>query len=94
MNKELEQRAIKYLKLFEPKDEPYYLCYSGGKDSDVILALAKLAGVNFEAVHNLTTVDAPETVNYVKTQKDVRINVPETTMYLKGACKYGQGKIK
>ena len=81
MNKELEQRAIKYLKLFEPKDEPYYLCYSGGKDSDVILALAKLAGVNFEAVHNLTTVDAPETVNYVKSQKDVRINVPETTMW-------------
>lgn len=81
MNKELEQRAIKYLKLFEPKDEPYYLCYSGGKDSDVILTLAKLAGVNFEAVHNLTTVDAPETVKYVKTQPDVRIDVPDTTMW-------------
>ena len=29
-----EKRAIEYLKAFEPKDEPYYLCYSGGKDSD------------------------------------------------------------
>ena len=26
-----EKRAIEYLKAFEPKDEPYYLCYSGGK---------------------------------------------------------------
>ena len=87
MNIEKEQRAIKYLKHFEPNGnggwdaEPYYLCYSGGKDSDVILALAKLAGVNFEAVHNLTTVDAPETVQYVKSQPDVRIDYPETTMW-------------
>lgn len=81
MNIENEKNAIKYLKLFEPETEPYYLCYSGGKDSDVILTLAKLAGVNFEAVHNLTTVDAPETVNYVKSKEDVRIDAPETTMW-------------
>lgn len=40
MNSELVQKekdAIERLKAFEPKDgEPYYLCYSGGKDSDVI----------------------------------------------------------
>lgn len=81
MNKGKEKRAIEYLKMFEPKDEPYYLCYSGGKDSDTILALAKLAGVNFEGVHNLTTVDAPETVKYIKSQLDVRIDAPETTMW-------------
>lgn len=81
MNLEKEKNAIKYLKIFEPKKEPYYLCYSGGKDSDTILALAKLAGVNYEAVHNLTTVDAPETVRYVKSQPDVRIDTPEKTMW-------------
>lgn len=81
MNIEKEQNAIKYLKVFEPKTEPYYLCYSGGKDSDVILTLAKLAGVNFEGVHNLTTADAPETVNYVRSQPDVRIDLPKTTMW-------------
>lgn len=81
INIEKEKRAINYLKYFEPKTEPYYLCYSGGKDSDVILALAKLAGVNFEAVHNLTTVDAPETVRYVKSHPDVRIDRPEKTMW-------------
>lgn len=77
MNIEKEQRAINYLKTFEPKTEPYYLCYSGGKDSDVILALAKLAGVNYEGVHNLTTVDAPETVYHVRKQPDVRIDPPK-----------------
>ena len=70
----LEERAIEYLKAFEPSTEPYYLAYSGGKDSDAIKILANLAGVKFEAVHNLTTADTPETVNYVKSQKDVRIN--------------------
>lgn len=66
MDKEKEQRAISYLKTFEPESEPYYLCYSGGKDSDCIRILAELAGVKYECKHNLTTVDAPETVKYVK----------------------------
>ena len=72
MNIEKEKRAIQYLKSFEPESEPYYLCYSGGKDSDAIKILAQLAGVNFEAHHNLTTVDAPETVRYIKSQPDVK----------------------
>ena len=80
--KELEAEAIHYLKAFEPKDERgYYLCYSGGKDSDTIKILAQLAGVKFEAHHNLTTVDAPETVWYIKSQKDVTIHYPEKTMW-------------
>lgn len=64
MNKEKEQRAIEYLRMFEPEEYPYYLCYSGGKDSDCIRILAQLAGVRHEIHHNLTTVDAPETVQY------------------------------
>ncbi len=76
-----EKRAIDYLKNFQPQSEPYYLCYSGGKDSDTILILAKLAGVNFEAVHNLTTVDEPATVQYVKSNLDVWIDTPQKTMW-------------
>ena len=71
--KEKERVAIDRLKTFAPEDG-YFLAYSGGKDSDCIKILAHLAGVKFEAVHNLTTVDAPETVQYVKAQPDVRIN--------------------
>lgn len=80
MKAELERKAIERLKAFEPEDG-YYLCYSGGKDSDVIKILAHLADVNFEAVHNLTTVDAPETVNYIRSQADVRIDYPELSMW-------------
>ena len=54
------EKAIMRLKAFEPPDG-YYVAYSGGKDSDVIRILAQLAGVKHELVHNLTTVDAPET---------------------------------
>lgn len=80
MNVELEKMAIERLKAFEPEDG-YYLAYSGGKDSDCIKILAYLAGVKFEAVHNLTTVDAPETVYYIKNQSDVRIDKPELSMW-------------
>lgn len=76
MNDKLTEKvriAIERLKAFEP-DEGYFLAYSGGKDSDCIKIIADLAGVKYEAVHNLTTVDAPETVRYVKSQPDVRIN--------------------
>ena len=73
MDSAKEQKAIERLKAFEPADR-YYLAYSGGKDSDCIKILAQLAGVKFEAVHNLTTVDAPETVRYVQSQPDVRID--------------------
>lgn len=73
MNKELEKKAIERLKFYETPDDPYYLAYSGGKDSDCIKILAELSGVKYQAYHNLTSVDAPETVNYVKSQKDVII---------------------
>lgn len=81
MNIEKEKRAIKYLKSFQPSNEPYFLCYSGGKDSDVILALSKLAGINYEAVHNLTTVDAPETIRYIRSQPEIQIEHPPKTMW-------------
>ena len=73
--KERERIAIERLKGFEPPDG-YYLAYSGGKDSDCIKILAGLAGVKYESVHNLTTVDAPETVQYIKSQPDVTIKIP------------------
>lgn len=58
--------AIQTFRLFEKKDEPYYLCYSGGKDSDTIRILAELSGVNFELHNNHTTVDSPTTVYYIR----------------------------
>lgn len=72
--KEKEKKAIEALKMFEPEDEPYFLCYSGGKDSDCIRILAALAGVKHDIVHSLTTADAPETVQYVKSIPNIIID--------------------
>lgn len=81
MNNEKVQKAIDRLKAFEPAVEPYYLCYSGGKDSDCVRILADLAGVKHDIVHNLTTVDAPETVRYIKSIPDVKIEMPKYSMW-------------
>ena len=77
---DLEKQAIDILQTFAGI-EPYQLGYSGGKDSDVILHLAKKAGVPFRAVHNLTTVDAPETVRYVRSKPEVTIEYPKYSMW-------------
>ena len=49
-------------------DAPLIICYSGGKDSDVLLDIAKrcLNPDDFEVVNNHTTVDAPETVYHIR----------------------------
>lgn len=67
--------AIERLKAFAPKDgDAYWLAYSGGKDSDCIRILATLADVPHEIHHCLTTVDAPETVQYIKSIPGVIID--------------------
>lgn len=81
MDNEKVQKAIDRLKAFEPVDEPYYLCFSGGKDSDCIRILADLAGVKHDIVHNLTTVDAPETVRYIKSIPNIQIEMPKYSMW-------------
>lgn len=77
---DLEKQALEILRAFEG-DEPYQLGYSGGKDSDVLLHLAGKSGVKFQAVHNHTTVDAPETVRYVRSKKGVVISYPRMSMW-------------
>lgn len=81
MTSQKEQIAIDRLRAFEPETEPYYLCYSGGKDSDAIRILAALAGVKHDIVHNHTTVDAPETVRYVRSIPQIQVNYPSISMW-------------
>lgn len=75
-----EKQAIERIKAFEPEDG-YYVCYSGGKDSDVIRILCQLAGVKHDLVNNHTTVDAPETVRYIRSIPNIQINMPDKTMW-------------
>ena len=48
--------------------QPLIICYSGGKDSDVMLDIAKrcLKPDEFEVLNAHTTVDAPETVYHIR----------------------------
>lgn len=73
--------AIDRLQTFEPP-EGYYLAFSGGKDSQCIYHLAKEAGVKFDAHYNLTTVDPPELVYFIRENyPDVIIDRPQKTMW-------------
>ena len=67
--------AIERLKAFEPP-EGYYLAFSGGKDSVTVKALADMAGVKYDAHYNVTSVDPPELVRFVKSFPDVSFDFP------------------
>lgn len=67
--------AIERLKAFEPP-EGYFLAFSGGKDSVTVKALADMAGVKYDAHYNVTSVDPPELVRFVKTFPDVHFDFP------------------
>lgn len=68
--------AIKRLKAFEPP-EGYYLAFSGGKDSQAVYHLAKMAGVKFDAHYCVTSVDPPELVQFIKKNyPDVSREIP------------------
>lgn len=70
-------------------DMPLVVRYSGGKDSDVILQLAKESGVPFRVTHNLTTADPPDNVYYIRRVFaalreegiDCRINIPRRSLW-------------
>jgi len=75
------QIAIDRLRQFEPS-EGYYLAFSGGKDSQTIYHLALEAGVKFDAHYNLTTVDPPELVRFIKSNyPDAIVERPKKTMW-------------
>lgn len=58
-------KAIMRLRTYEPP-EGYFLCFSGGKDSCVIKALADMAGVKYDAHYSVSSVDPPELVRFIK----------------------------
>jgi len=78
-NRDKVSIAIARIREFAPmalQNNPagYYVCISGGKDSSVIQELCIMAkesgGVNFEFVHNHTSVDYPETVYFIRREKE------------------------
>ena len=72
-----EKIAIERLRHFEP-EEGYYLAFSGGKDSVCIKALTNMAGVKYDAHYNVTTIDPPELVRFIREyHPDVKFEMPK-----------------
>ena len=68
MRKELQKKVDFAIKLLQsiPQDGDIELSYSGGKDSDVILELAKMAGIPYRAIYKATTIDPPQTIAHAR----------------------------
>ena len=58
------QKAEKLALKLNP-EEGFFVGFSGGKDSQVVLELCKLAGVKHTAYHNVTTNDNAETIRFI-----------------------------
>ncbi len=73
--------TIQRIKMFEPP-EGYYVAFSGGKDSQVIYHLCKEAGVKFDAHYNITGIDPPELVYFIRENyPDVQRHQHEKSMF-------------
>lgn len=69
MTEELQQKVERALKLIQSAGADgsvVEVSYSGGKDSDVILELARMAGIKYKAIYKNTTIDPPGTIRHVK----------------------------
>ena len=74
--KKAEALALQY----SPKG--FYLAFSGGKDSQCLYHIAKLAGVKFEAHYSRTGIDHPELVYFIMhNYPDVIWDRPDMTFW-------------
>lgn len=73
-------RSIRLLQAIPMDDGPVEVSYSGGKDSDVILELAKMAGINFRAIYKNTTIDPPGTIKHCR-ENGVEIIHPKESFF-------------
>jgi phosphoadenosine phosphosulfate reductase len=73
--------AIERIKTFEPP-EGYYVAFSGGKDSIVVLDLVRRSGVKHDAHMSLTSVDPPELLRFIRHYyPDVELSRPPKSMF-------------
>lgn len=68
VKKPLDEKIDKALRLLRAatseNEGPIEVSYSGGKDSDVILELVRMAGIPYRAIYKNTTIDPPGTIQH------------------------------
>ncbi len=73
--------SIALIKKYEPA-EGYYACFSGGKDSIVMEHLLHIAGAKYDLHMNLTSVDPPELLRFVRRHyHHCELHKPEKSMF-------------
>lgn len=75
------EKSIKLLQAVCPRGEIVELAFSGGKDSTVCLDLAKEAKIDFLPIFHNTTIEAPEVMAFVRSQKGLLINQPRQKFF-------------
>ena len=77
----LLRKAEKIALQLDPENG-FYLAFSGGKDSQTLYHIAKLAGVKFKAHMSLTSIDPPAVIRFVKSNyPDVELIKPKMSIY-------------
>ena len=78
---ELVRKAEKMALRLDPENG-FYNTFSGGKDSQCLYYIVKLAGVRHKTHMSLTTVDPPEVIRFVKREyPDVELLKPAKSIY-------------
>ena len=78
---DLIRKAEKMALRLDPENG-FYNTFSGGKDSQCLYHLVKMAGVRHRTHMNLTSVDPPEVIRFVKAQyPDVELIKPRMSIY-------------
>lgn len=80
MREELLKKVNEAIKLLQVSagDDVVEVCYSGGKDSDVILELARISGIKYRAIYKNTTIDPPGTIKHC-IENGVEVMKPKMT---------------
>lgn len=81
MNEDLRKkvdRAVKLIQSAGADGSVVEVAYSGGKDSDVILELARMSGIKYRAIYKNTTIDPPFTIKHVR-ENGVEVLKPKRT---------------
>lgn len=75
-------RKAEKLALTMQPDIGFYVGFSGGKDSQAVLELVKMAGVKYRAVYNVTTNDPADNVRFIRQHyPDVEFTIPEKSFF-------------
>lgn len=78
---ELIQKSERLALKMQP-EVGFHVGFSGGKDSQVVLELCKMAGVKYKAVYNVTTNDAADTIRFMKREyPEVIFDIPEQSYF-------------